>query len=218
MADDAKRVTGRKARTGPEKGRAPMHLIDFDDLIRNNDCEYIANFLTEGTLEMDEFMKRDVLDRFLDYVFFKVQTGGVEILNLAYPTKRMLDRDLEKKIMELMNEHLYPEIVYRLLRFFTRNVHDSDSNLYLANLIYSEEIIRAIYETYCMFKKDIFISDPDQRAMNVKRIQQYSPRADSRQSSPLDAAARLKYILEFFLIKNPNLKVYTKEDLLLSRS
>ena len=47
----------------------------------------------------------------------------------------------------------------------------------------------------------------------MKRIQQYSPRSENKLSSPLDAAARLKYILEFFLFKYDVSGIYTKEDL-----
>jgi hypothetical protein len=104
-----------------------------------------------------------------------------------------------------------------LLKFFMRNVHDSDTNLYIANLIYSEKIIRSIYDTYELFRKDIFKTDMDERALNVKRIQQYSPRSDNKLSSPLDAAARLKYILEFFLLKYDISHVYTREDIRFAR-
>jgi hypothetical protein len=129
----------------------------------------------------------------------------------------MLDHELEKKIIEIINKHLYPEIIFRILKFFTRNVHDADTNLYIANLIYSEDIIKSIYDTFKLFKKDIFTNDRDRRTLNVKRIQQYSPRSENKLSSPLDAVARLKYILEFFLVKYDLAHLYTKEDLLLGR-
>jgi hypothetical protein len=190
-------------------------LIDFDELLRNNDLEMVAVRLTEGALEMADFMKKDIIDRFLDFIFFKVSTGNIDIPNMAYPTKRMLDHELEKKIIEVLNKHLYPEIIFRLLKFFTRNVHDADTNLYIANLIYSEDIIKSIYDTYKLFKKDIFISNRDKRTLNVKRIQQYSSRSENKLSSPLDATARLKYILEFFLVKYNVTHLYTKEDLIL---
>ncbi len=191
-------------------------IFNFEDFLKNDNLAEVAERLTEGALDMADFMRKDIIDRFLDFVFFKVQTGNVDLPSMAYPTKRMLDGALEKKVIELINEHLYPEIIFRLLKFFTRNIHDADTNLYVANLIYSEDIIRSIYDTYRLFKKDIFDGDRDRRTLNVKRIQQYSPRSDNRMSSPLDAAARLKYILEFFLVKYPSMRLYAREDLLMS--
>ena len=153
---------------------------------------------------------------FLDFVYFKVQTGYWDNFNEAYPVRRMNDRVLEEKVREVINIHLYPDIVLKILKFITRNLHDSDTNLYIASLVYSEEIIRSLYETYLLFKKDIFISDPDKRSLNVKRVQQFSPRSDNKLSSPLDAAARLKYILEFLSLRNRVEHIFKKEDLLLS--
>jgi hypothetical protein len=201
--------------SGPDEDILKTRLIDFDELLKNNDLEAVAMRLTEGALEMADFMKKDIIDRFLDYIFFKVSTGNVDIPSMAYPTKRMLDRELEKKVIEVINKHLYPEIIFRLLKFFTRNVHDADTNLYIANLIFSEDIIKSIYDTYKLFKKDIFIGNRDKRTLNVKRIQQYSSRSENKLSSPLDATARLKYILEFFLVKYNVTHLYTKEDLIL---
>ena len=208
---------GRRSITssGSDEDILKTKLIDFDELLRNNDLETVAMRLTEGALEMADFMKKDIIDRFLDFIFFKVSTGNIDIPNMAYPTKRMLDHELEKKIIEVLNKHLYPEIIFRLLKFFTRNVHDADTNLYIANLIFSEDIIKSIYDTYRLFKKDIFISNRDKRTLNVKRIQQYSSRSENKLSSPLDATARLKYILEFFLVKYNVIHLYTKEDLIL---
>ena len=199
----------------PEEWNVKSQIYNFDEMLKSNDVETVAKMLSEGSLEIADFMKKDIIDRFLDFVFFKVQTGNVDIPHMAYPTKRMMDRDLEKKVIELINVHLFPEIIFRLLKIFMRNVHDSDTNLYVANLIYSEEIIRAIFDTYKLLKKDIFIPDRDRRTLNVKRIQQYSPRSDNKLSSPLDAAARLKYILEFFLIKYKVGHLYQTEDLML---
>lgn len=201
--------------TGSDEDILKTRLIDFDELLKNNDLEAVAMRLTEGALEMADFMRKDIIDRFLDYIFFKVSTGNVDIPNMAYPTKRMLDRELEKKVIEVINKHLYPEIIFRLLKFFTRNVHDADTNLYIANLIFSDDIIKSIYDTYKLFKKDIFIGNRNKRTLNVKRIQQYSSRSENKLSSPLDATARLKYILEFFLVKNNVTHLYTKEDLIL---
>ena len=118
--------------------------------------------------------------------------------------------------MQLINEKLYPEIVLKLLKYFTRNNRDPDTNLYLAYMINSEDIIRAIYETYLLFKNDIFVSDPDRRTMNVKRIQQVSPRTENKFASPLDAACRFKYILEFIALKQRVDHIYTMSDLLLT--
>lgn len=202
---------------GEESLPHESQLVDFDELLRSNSLEDVAQRLSEGALEMADFMRKDVIDRFLEFVFFKVQTGNVDIPSMAYPTRRMLDAELEKKIIELINVHLYPEIIFRLLKFFTRNLHDADTNLYIANLVYSEDIIKSVYDTYRMFKKDIFIDNRDKRTLNVKRIQQYSSRSENKLSSPLDAAARLKYILEFFLMKYNISHLYMKEDLLLSR-
>lgn len=193
-------------------------IVNFDDILKNENLAEVAERFTEGALDMADFMRKDIIDRFLDFVFFKVQTGNVDIPSMAYPTKRMLDRELEKKVIELINEHLYPEIIFRLLKFFTRNIHDADTNLYIANLVYSEDIIKSIYDTYRLFKKDIFMGDRDKRTLNVKRIQQYSPRSDNRMSSPLDAAARLKYVLEFFLVKYRVSHLYDQEDLRMTRS
>ncbi len=190
-------------------------LVDFDDLLRNHPLEDVSLQLTESALDMADFMRKDVIDRFLEFVFFKVQTGSMDIPSMAYPTRRMLDVELEKRIIELINVHLYPEIIFRLLKFFTRNLHDADTNLYIANLVYSEDIIKSVYDTYRMFKKDIFVGNRDKRTLNVKRIQQYSARSENKLSSPLDAAARLKYILEFFQVKYNIPHLYTKEDLLL---
>ena len=54
----------------------------------------------------------------------------------------------------------------------------------------------------CFFKKDIFKKDKEARATNVKRLQQYVSAAEDRFSSPLDAACRLKYILEYIALNN----------------
>ncbi len=188
-------------------------LIDFDSLLKAPDLSGIAFEMTESLLGDDDIMKRDILDRFIDYVYFRVQTGEYEISSPIFPIRRMRNPELEKKVIELLNVHLYPEIVFRLLKFFTRNIHDSDTNIFIANLIYSEDIIRAIYEAFMLVGKDIFILDQDKRALNVKRIQQFSPHSDNRLSSPLDAAVRLRYILEFFASKYNVSHIYSVDDL-----
>ncbi len=192
------------------------YLVNFEELLKTDDLESLGFTLLEKILGDEDMMKKDILDRFLDFVFFKVQTGNMHILNMAYPTKKMRDEELEGKIIELINEHLYPEIIFRLLKVFTRNVHNSDTNLYIANLIKSEDIIRSIFETFKLLKKDIFISDPKARTMNVKRIQQFPARSEDRLSSPLDICAILKYILEFFMLKYNLDHIYTRENIQLS--
>lgn len=194
----------------------PEQLFDYAALLKDYPAEEAAEMILESTYGEVDLMKKDAVDRFLDFIYFKVQTGYWENPHVAYPTKKMNDPILEERITEVLNNHLYPEIVLKLLKFFTRNIHDPDTNLYVANLITSEDIIRAIYETYLLFKKDIFIPDPDRRSLNVKRIQQFSPRSDNRQSSPLDAAARLKYILEFIYEKMKPDHLFTMEDLKMS--
>jgi hypothetical protein len=193
-------------------------FVDFDELLRNNDLDSVAAKITDSIYGEVDFMKKDTIDKFLDFVYFKVQTGNVVVTNMAFPTKRMRDRELEVKVIRLINVYLFPEIIFRLLKFFTRNMHDPDTNLYLANLIESDEIIQALYDTYRLFKKDIFKPDEKQRTLNVKRIQQFSARSENQLSSPLDKAAILKYVLEFIAQKRNISHIYTREDIFLSKS
>ncbi|HOP28865.1 MAG TPA: hypothetical protein P5120_06610 [Spirochaetota bacterium] len=188
-------------------------LINFDKIIKNEKLEDVAEKLIESTFAEQHFMRKDAIDRLIDFTFFKVQTGSFHVLHMAYPTKRMHDLELESKIIRLFNELLYPEIVLRILKFFTRNIHDSDSNLYIANLVESEAIIRSVYETFRLFQKDIFIYEPEKKSLNVKRIQQFSPQSDYNLSLPLDACARLKYILEFFQIRQDVRHIYKPDDI-----
>ena len=188
-------------------------LINFDKILRNEKLELVAEKLVESTFVEQHFMRKDAIDRLLDFTYFKVQTGAYHIIHMAYPTKRMHDRDLEEKIKTLINELLYPEIVLRILKYFTRNIHEADTNLYIANLVESEEIIQSVYETFNLFRKDIFIYNTDQKALNVKMIQQFSPQSDYKLSLPLDACARLKYVLEFFYIKQNVKHIYTLDDI-----
>lgn len=190
-------------------------FINIDLLLKEKDLESTAGLLLEDTLRDTDIMRKDSLDKFLDFIIFKIRTGIPFIINAAYPTKRMLDKEIEKKVMELINVHLYPEILLKLLKYLTRNLHDSDANLQLAYLITSDEIIRAIYDTFLLLKKDIYIMDPEKRSRNVKRIQQVSPRTDNKIASPLDASCRLKYILEFISLKQNVGHIYTGDDLLL---
>ena len=198
----------------PEKSQ----LIDFEKIIKNENLADVAEKLIESTFVEQHFMRKDAIDRLLDFVFFKIQTGSFYVLHMAYPTKRMRDEDLEGKTKKLINEHLYPEIVLRLLKFFSRNIHESDTNLYIAYLIESESIIRSIYDTFKLFQKDIFIYNNEKKTLNVKMIQQFSAKSDISLSIPLDACARFKYILEFFAIKQNVSQIYTFDDLLLSKN
>jgi hypothetical protein len=188
-------------------------LINFDKIIKNEKLEDVAEKLIESTFAEQHFMRKDAIDRLIDFTFFKVQTGSFHVIHMAYPTKRMHDHELEAKIKRLFNELLYPEIVLRILKFFARNIHDSDSNLYIANLVESEAIIRSVFETFRLFQKDIFIYNPDKKSLNVKRIQQFSPQSDYKLSLPLDACARFKYVLEFFQIRQDVSHIYKPDDI-----
>jgi hypothetical protein len=171
--------------------------------------------LDTALMENDIITKKDALDRFLDYLHFKAKTGYDHILSLAYPSKRIEDKVIESKAIELLNEHLVPNIIFSLLKFFTRNVQNSDTNLYIAWLLQSDAVIKPIFDTYQMFKKDIFLSDRDARSRNVKRLQQVLESADVKASSPLDAACRLKYVLEYIMLKQDVSHLYTKETIAL---
>ena len=190
--------------------------IDFDLLLKTSGGDRAAERILESSYGDVDFMRMDTLDKFLDFVFFKVRTGYYHILSMAYPARRMMDKELEEKVIEMINVHLMPEIVLKLLKFFTRNINDSDTNLSMANLIHADDIVKAVYETYLLFRKDIFITDPEKKGLNVKRIQQFTARSEVRLSSPLDSAARLKYILEFLSIKLDVRHIYRREDLALA--
>lgn len=190
----------------------PINMLSL--LKAKKPIEEIAIDILEGTWQEFDIYKRDAIDKFIDFVVSTVNTGELLILNLEYPTKRIRDRQLEKKIIELINDHMFPEIVMGILKFFSRNIHDSDRNLYLAYLITSEDIIRSIYNTFIMFRNDIYETNLAKRVLNVKRIQQFSPTTAEDISSPLDAAARFKYILEYIAYKENVDNIYKKEDLL----
>jgi hypothetical protein len=192
-------------------------LINFEKIIKNEKLEDVAEKLVESTFVEQHFMRKDAIDRLLDFTYFKIQTGSFHVIHMAYPTKRMHDRELESRIRSLINEHLYPEIVLRILKFFARNIHDSDTNLYIANLVESESIIRSVYDTFKLFQKDIFIYNADRKSLNVKMIQQFSRQSDISLSLPLDACARFKYILEFFYIKQRVSHIYTLDDISMYR-
>jgi hypothetical protein len=197
----------------PEKSQ----LINFEKIIKNEKLEDVAEKLVESTFVEQHFMRKDAIDRLLDFTFFRIQTGSFHVIHMAYPTKRMHDKELEARIISLINEHLYPEIVLRILKFFARNIHDSDTNLYMANLIESESIIRSVYDTFKLFQKDIYVYNADKKTLNVKMIQQFSPQSDIALSLPLDACARFKYILEFFYVKQRVSHIYTLDDIAMYR-
>lgn len=189
--------------------------VDFETLLRDNNPQQAADILLEASYENIELTGKDVLDRFLEFVYFKAQTGYWADFNDAYPIKRMNDALLEEEISEMINVHLYPDITLKLLKFFTRNLYEPDNNLFIANLIYSKDIIRAIYEAFRTFRGAIFMSK-EKRFMTVKSIQQLSINASEELSSPLEAASLFKYILEFLALKNNVADIYTNDDLRLS--
>jgi len=195
----------------------PEKPFDVYSLFKENKhLEDIANEILGGSFDELDIKKKEPLDKFLDFVLLKVRTGELDVVNMAYPSKRIQDRVMEKKIIELINVHLQPEIIIKILKYFARNVHDSDTNLYLANLITSESIIRSIFDTFQQFKKDILESDPHRRTKNVKTLQQFPQTTPEKYSSPLDAACRLKYVLEFIALKQDVSRIYTKKELSLS--
>ena len=208
----------RKVRAADLEVSAQNAFVNIENILKSDiPLEDAAERILETVL-LDSSMitRKDALDRFLDYVYFKARTGEDYIVNIAYPAKRIPDDELERKIKELINIHLVPSIIFPILKFFTRNVQTSDTNLYLAHLLESEDVIRPVYETFLMFRKDIFIKDKDQRSKNVKRIQQYVASADQKYSSPLDAACRLKYVLEYLMFEKDVSHIYTPDDILLS--
>lgn len=204
-----------------------IHLNDEVSLTPQNTFVSIENILKSDLpldeaaerihdaqlLETDILTRKDSLDRFLDYCYFKAKTGYDHIIHLAYPSKRIGDEEIEQKARDLINIHLLPTIIFSLLKFFTRNVQNSDTNLYIAYLIEKDDVVKPLYDTFCMFKKDIFKKDKEARATNVKRLQQYVSAAEDRFSSPLDAACRLKYILEYIALNHDVSHIYTKDDL-----
>lgn len=192
-------------------------FIDIDSLLREeSDLDRAAEKILEGTMGATDILRKDSLDKFLDYVIFKAQSGYPHIINLAYPSKRIIDRVLEERVIRMINIHLLPDIIFRILKYLARNVHSSDTNLYLAYLITADEIIRAIYDTFLLFKRDIFEPDLQKKTLNVKRIQQFALRTDNKFSSPLDAASRFKYVLEYIALKQNVEHMYRKGDISLS--
>lgn len=197
----------------PDRGE----LLKIEKMLKENpDLEDIAKkLLTESAKDMN-IMKKDSLDRLLDIILVKIKTGNYFIPNLAYPTKKISDQVFEDKIIKLINIYLYPDIVPRLLRYFSRNINDADKNLFLANLITSDEIIKEIYNTFLMFRSDIDKAGKE-RTFNVKRIQQFPITSEDKLSSPLDATCRFKYILEFIALRQNVKHIYSLEDIKLAK-
>jgi hypothetical protein len=192
-------------------------LLKIETLIKEEkNLAEVAERILEGAYRSIDILKKDSIERFLDFILLKVKTGSYYIPTLAFPSRRMADTDLEEKIIELINVYLNPEIVFPVLKYFARNIKDSDKNLYLAYLIKAEDIIKSIYDTFLLFKKDIFIPDPNKRTLNVKRIQQFPPTTENSYSSPLDAACRFKYILEFIALKQNVEHIYTADQIKVS--
>lgn len=191
---------------------------NFHTLLKSRKpLDEIGEIILEGGMIIDNNIQRkDTLDRFIDFIFFQAKTGIPYIPSLAYPCKKIADPDMEEIIIELLNEHLFPEISLSIWKFFTRNVQDPDTNLYLANLIRNDSLIKAAYETFLRFKDDIEIEDPVEKTKYVKMLQQYSSQRDDRYSSPLDAACRFKYILEYLLLITKKTHLYSLDDLKLT--
>lgn len=195
-------------------------FVSIENILKSDMAleEAADRILDTVLMENDIVTKKDALDRFIDYVYFKSRTGHDHIVNLAYPSKRIADESIEKKASLLINVHLVPMIIFSLLKFFTRNVQSSDTNLYVAQLLESDEVIQPIYNTFVMFRNDIREKDPSARTKNVKQLQQYVSSAEDRFSSPLDAACRLKYILEYLAITRNVSHLYSLEDIRLSKN
>lgn len=181
------------------------------------DLQDIASYILESTFQDYDILKKDTIDRFIDFVYFKANTGYPYILNLAYPSKRITDEDLEKKIITVLNYHLLPDIIFRILKFMTRNIQSSDKNLFLAQLIENEEIISPIYDTFKLFREDILNENKNKRTLMVKSIQQFPSQTENKFSSPLDAACRLKYVLEYIALKQDVSNIYSIKDLNLTK-
>lgn len=192
------------------------NFIDFESLLTDADLSKSAEIIRNYSYAAAGEKTGDAIDRFIDFVYFKIRTGYWDNFNDAYPVKRMNDEIMEKNTVSMINEHLYPDIVPKLLKFITRNIYEPDSDLFIANLVFSKNIIRAFYETYVLFKKDIGITDAEQRTANVRRIQEFSGISDPKLSSPLDAAARLKYVLEFLFLSGRSYDMFAMEDITLS--
>jgi len=191
-------------------------VLNIHDILRSNmPLDEVASIMLEGNEGDFDIERKNTLDRFLEFVIFKVKTGDSYIINLAYPSKKISDPLIEEKVIYLLNYHLVPDIILTLLKYFCRNIENSDTNLYLAGLIRDEQIIRSIYETFQLIRSDIF-RGRHERTLNVKRLQQYSPHTSDAQSNPIDACSRLRYILEYIKLVTGT-KLYSAADLSLSK-
>lgn len=200
----------------PDAG-TQQSIKNIHDLLKGGvPLQDVAGTIVEGAFLGHEIEHKDAFDRFIDYIVYKARTGVPHIDNLAYPTMRIEDPEIEEKCTALLNEYLVPEIVINILKYFSRNVQQSDTNLYLAHMITSDTIIKSILETFQAFKKDVQNPDRDRKTLNVKRLQQFSSHTDNRFSSPLDAAARFKYILEYLSISRSVEHLYTADDIRMS--
>ena len=88
-----------------------IHLNDEVNLTPQNTFVNIENILKSDLpldeaaerihdaqlLETDILTRKDSLDRFLDYCYFKAKTGYDHIIHLAYPSKRIGDDEIERK-------------------------------------------------------------------------------------------------------------------------
>jgi hypothetical protein len=191
---------------------------NIHDLLKNDIPLFdVAETIVEGTFLGHDIERKDSLDRFLDYVVYKVRTGVPYIPSLAYPTMQIEDPEIESKCIELINDFLIPEIIIKVLKYFSRNVQQADTSLYLANLITNEVIIQSVFDTFKTFRRDIYETDRERKTLNVKRLQQFSAHTDNRFSSPLDAAARFKYVLEYLYLIRPIQHMFTLDELSLSQ-
>jgi hypothetical protein len=189
-------------------------FVSIENILKGDmDEQDIANYILESTFQDYDILKKDTVDRFIDFIYFKVKTGYPYIINLAYPTKRITDEILEKKIIKILNYYLLPDIIFRILKFMTRNIQKSDTNLFLAQLIINEEIIHPIFDTFKLFRNDILTENRQKKTLMVKSIQQLPSQTETKFSSPLDAACRLKYVLEYISLKQDVSHIYTEKDL-----
>ncbi len=134
-------------------------FLKIEKLIKEEKkLEDVAELILEGSYHSVDIFKKDSMDRFLDFIIAKVRTGSYYIPSLAFPSRRMSDKELEDNLIKLINIHLNPEIILPILKYFARNIKDSDKNLYLAYLITSDEIINSIYETFLLFKKEVILN------------------------------------------------------------
>jgi len=49
--------------------------VNIDNLLKERDLDLIASTIVEDTLRDTDILRKDLLDRLLDYVIFKISTG-----------------------------------------------------------------------------------------------------------------------------------------------